>query len=123
MQNNNTKIISSFAELHHLRTKENIADDKRIEDNLEYPASEDIFNNAKEVDMDINDSININPNHTQQLKTNKNAISKEMLGIDLDVPGAELDNDNEDIGEEDEENNYYSLGGDEHNNLDENKEI
>lgn len=29
-----------------------------------------------------------------------------------DVPGAELDDENEDIGEEDEENNYYSLGGD-----------
>lgn len=27
---------------------------------------------------------------------------------DLDVPGGELDDDNEDIGEEDEENNYYS---------------
>ena len=27
---------------------------------------------------------------------------------DLDVPGSELDDDNEDIGEEDEENNYYS---------------
>ena len=29
---------------------------------------------------------------------------------DLDVPGSELDDDNEDIGEEDEENNYYSQG-------------
>lgn len=29
-------------------------------------------------------------------------------GRDLDIPGAELDDDNEDIGEEDEENNYYS---------------
>lgn len=27
---------------------------------------------------------------------------------DLDIPGSELDDDNEDIGEEDEENNYYS---------------
>lgn len=40
-------------------------------------------------------------------------------GDDLDVPGAELDNTNEDIGEEDEENNYYSLGGDRHENLEE----
>ncbi len=29
-------------------------------------------------------------------------------GEDLDVPGSELDDSNEDIGEEDEENNYYS---------------
>lgn len=40
-------------------------------------------------------------------------------GEDLDIPGAELDNSNEEIGEEDEENNYYSLGGDRHENLEE----
>ena len=33
-------------------------------------------------------------------------------GQDLDVPGAELDDDDEAIGEEDEENNSYSLDGD-----------
>ncbi len=32
-----------------------------------------------------------------------------LSGKDLDVPGSELDDDNEDIGEEDEENNPYSL--------------
>jgi len=37
----------------------------------------------------------------------------------LDVPGAELDDDMEIIGSEDEENNYYSLGGDEHDDLEE----
>ena len=31
-------------------------------------------------------------------------------GQDLDVPGAEEDDENEEIGEEDEENNDYSLG-------------
>lgn len=31
-----------------------------------------------------------------------------------------LDDEQEDIGNEDEENNYYSLGGDNHNDLDEN---
>jgi len=35
-----------------------------------------------------------------------------MSGSDLDVPGADDDNANEKIGEEDEENNPYSLGGD-----------
>lgn len=37
----------------------------------------------------------------------------------LDVPGEDLDDADEIIGEEDEENNYYSLGGDDHNDLDE----
>jgi hypothetical protein len=38
---------------------------------------------------------------------------------DLDIPGTELDDDGESIGEEDEENNYYSLGGDRHESLEE----
>lgn len=36
----------------------------------------------------------------------------EVSGDDLDVPGSEEDDANEAIGEEDEENNSYSLGGD-----------
>jgi len=36
----------------------------------------------------------------------------EFSGKDLDIPGAEDDDKNEEIGEEDEENNSYSLGGD-----------
>ena len=44
-----------------------------------------------------------------------------MIGNDLDVPGSELDDKQENIGSEDEENNYYSLGGDGHNNLEEDK--
>lgn len=40
---------------------------------------------------------------------------------ELDVPGTELDDPNESIGEEDEENNYYSLGGDNHENLEEDR--
>ncbi len=42
------------------------------------------------------------------------------LDADLDVPGEELDDPNEAIGEEDEENNYYSLGGDSKDSLDTN---
>lgn len=38
----------------------------------------------------------------------------DMAGEDLDVPGAELDDENEAIGSEDEENNSYSIGGDAH---------
>jgi hypothetical protein len=37
-----------------------------------------------------------------------------MAGKDLDIPGSELDDENEAIGAEDEENNSYSLGGDRH---------
>jgi len=46
---------------------------------------------------------------------------KDLSDIDLDIPGSELDDEQEIIGNEDEENNYYSLGGDDHNDLDEDK--
>jgi hypothetical protein len=39
-----------------------------------------------------------------------NEDSDDVSGKDLDVPGAEDDDENEEIGEEDEENNEYSLG-------------
>jgi hypothetical protein len=41
----------------------------------------------------------------------------DFAAEDIDVPGSELDDRNEMIGSEDEENNSYSLGGDEKNNL------
>ena len=47
--------------------------------------------------------------------------AEKLTGDDLDVPGAELDDNDEAIGEEDEENNYYSLGGDNHDDLEDNK--
>jgi hypothetical protein len=45
----------------------------------------------------------------------------DQAGDELDIPGSELDDANESIGEEDEENNYYSLGGDNHENLEEDR--
>lgn len=41
----------------------------------------------------------------------------DRTGDDLDVPGSEEDDADEDMGEEDEENNYYSLGGDRKDNI------
>jgi hypothetical protein len=41
----------------------------------------------------------------------------------LDIPGSELDDEMEKIGEEDEENNYYSLGGDDHDDLEEDRSM
>jgi hypothetical protein len=68
-----------------------------------YPASspeDDIYKREKEV----------------PLKETPNAPLVEGM----DVPGSELDDADEAIGEEDEENNSYSIGGDRHSDLDEN---
>jgi hypothetical protein len=43
--------------------------------------------------------------------------SYASAGADLDVPGSETDDGMEDIGEEDEENNYYSIGSDQADRL------
>ncbi|MDP2415257.1 hypothetical protein [Daejeonella sp.] len=45
-----------------------------------------------------------------ELTGEKKIKSDSGLDEGLDVPGAELDDANELIGEEDVENNYYSLG-------------
>jgi hypothetical protein len=48
---------------------------------------------------------------------NERSFGEETSGSDLDIPGAELDDDNEDIGAEDEENNAYSRGAANNDNM------
>jgi hypothetical protein len=43
----------------------------------------------------------------------------DFAAKDLDIPGSELDDQSESVGSEDEENNSYSIGGDDHNDLEE----
>ena len=75
-----------------------------------YPAKEDIYSKEKEEPFD-------EEGHPP------NSRKKDQKDLDegLDVPGAELDDADEAIGEEDEENNYYSLGGGDHDDLEEDK--
>jgi hypothetical protein len=85
----------------------------------EYPASEDIYSKGKkQTDLNPNDLTKKKASNAEG-SMNEKDFKDDILGDDLDVPGAELDDEDEKIGTEDEENNYYSLGGDNHNNLDE----
>lgn len=99
-----------------------------IKDKLEgYPAhsaGEDIYNVFLEKkDIDPEDiSKNKEPNESEEINTEKSGIDF-IMGRNLDVPGAELDDSMENIGSEDEENNYYSIGGDDHNDLEENQGV
>lgn len=73
----------------------------------------------RDEDLDLNDDELIRGKDRLD-KLEDEEIDRTALGDeDLDIPGTELDDSNEVIGEEDEENNYYSLGGDRHENLDE----
>ncbi len=73
-----------------------------------YPSNEDVYERSK-IESEID------PKNTDQNKEEGDGF----IPFDLDIPGAELDDEDEEIGEEDEENNYYSIGGDRHNDLDE----
>ncbi len=79
------------------------------------PPDEDIFrkyDEDKEADPD-NPYEEKNP-----LERDTNEFSEELALGDLDVPGTDADDEMEAIGSEDEENNYYSLGGDDNDSLD-----
>jgi hypothetical protein len=105
--------------------KLNPADDTNIpfDEPIAYPASDDIYNKFRKVDEN-------NPDDITTLKENgvtdaaetgiEENFKDELIGSNLDVPGSELDDQQENIGSEDEENNYYSLGGDNHIELEEN---
>lgn len=76
-----------------------------------YPVDDDIYyKSQREKNINVEDSLKLR-------ELNQNNVS----GNDLDVPGSELDDVQENIGSEDEENNSYSLGGDNHNDLEEDK--
>ncbi|MGB3344449.1 MAG: hypothetical protein WBA61_11085 [Aequorivita sp.] len=84
-----------------------------------YPASEDIYNNEKEVDLNPEDLSKTKGEEDKLGKRNEKGFCEDMTGEDLDVPGSKDDEAKGNSGSEDEENNYYSLGGDHHNDLEE----
>ena len=87
-----------------------------------YPPGEDIYGKYHK-------DRNVNPEDPPKIKksddksktgaNNEKDFIDDLSGRDLDIPGSESDDELEITGTEDEENNYYSLGGDDHNDLDE----
>jgi hypothetical protein len=110
-----------------IKTVENTATQKEMSTDgyPVYPVSEDIYNrNKEEENIDPEDvSKHKQPNQDDEFSPeNEKTFDEDESGDDLDVPGSELDDQQEAIGSEDEENNYYSLGGDHHNDLDEGRD-
>ncbi|WP_413997865.1 hypothetical protein ACMDB5_08665 [Flavobacterium sp. W1B] len=98
-------------------------DKNKLPDSLLYPPKEDIYNKFhKESDIDPEDITQkkapVEINNRREL--NEKDFEEDVSGGDLDVPGSELDDEQENIGNEDEENGHYSIGGDNHNDLEEN---
>lgn len=75
--------------------------------------------NEEDDDLAIDPTIDENENEIEMEIENPEAVEEDELGSDLDVPGSELDDQQESVGSEDEENNFYSIGGDNHNDLEE----
>ena len=87
-----------------------------------YPPGEDIYGKYhKDRSRNPEDPTSIKEtfNSIHAGRYNEMDFTDDFSGSDLDIPGSELDDELELIGSEDEENNYYSLGGDEHNDLEE----
>jgi hypothetical protein len=110
------------------------AKEERVELNLDETSSQiksrDIPVNrsarSKNPEQNAADDIIVPGNDADVSEAEKEALANEgelqdlnYSPGDLDVPGSELDDASENIGSEDEENNYYSLGGDDKENLEE----
>lgn len=92
---------------------------KDWEGDPKYSEEEDIFSKGKKLRIDPDDIGKVGKDKIElEEDTELNAEMDEGL----DVPGAELDDADEFIGEEDEENNYYSLGGDDHDDLEDDED-
>jgi hypothetical protein len=76
---------------------------------------------SKESDLNRDDLVALGPKDADMDGGDDEIMSLsgdryDRTDEDLDIPGTELDDENEKIGNEDEENNYYSLGGDKEEN-------
>lgn len=106
----------------HPKNKQADTTNKNLEGYPYYPANEDIYSKYTE-ETEINPEniiVKKTPNDTSE-GMNEKSFLQDVSGSDLDIPGSELDDAQENIGSEDEENNYYSLGGDDQNKLEENQ--
>ena len=86
-----------------------------------YPTNEDIYNNSekKDIDPDQLPLLIKTVANDKKIQWNEKDFTQDESGEDLDMTGAEFGDEKISNGNEDEENDYYSLGGDIHNNLDE----
>jgi hypothetical protein len=115
-------LVNQYANTHRVSMTEKEQEQPEHSKLPQYPPSEDIYNKSKnETDVNPeNPSKRKAPNEKEE-SLNEKDFKEDMSGDDLDVPGSELDDRKERKGSEDEENNYYSLGGDNHNDLEENQ--
>lgn len=81
-----------------------------------YPDSEDIYKKfikGEDLNPEELSKTKENIKKPRARPGNEKDFEDDLSGSDLDIPGSELDDEQETIGNEDEENNYYSFPDDE----------
>ncbi len=95
----------------HKSPKSNPKGDKKYASLEPYPASEDIYNRGEiDPEVDTDDTHRHKSRNEAPDAPNEKSFNEDMTGEDLDIPGNGEDEHSRANGDEDEENNYYSLG-------------
>lgn len=77
-----------------------------------YPPEDDVYRDENVGDIDSEDPTKKKIRNEVPETMNQKDFKDDISGSDLDIPGTELDDDQEDLGSEDEENNYLSTADD-----------
>ncbi|WP_367390608.1 hypothetical protein [Lewinella sp. LCG006] len=118
--NSLVELVRKYSKTHEGMKVKNDTEKSKLPGYPLYPPSEDIYyQEQKETAINPSDLSKKKAPNDEEGTLNEKGFKGHMSGDDLDVPGSELDDQQESVGSEDEENNYYSLGGDNHNDLEE----
>lgn len=94
-----------------MKPEDNINEQNRKLEEMDYSPSEDIFNKEEHIPLDGDGNPILNEEDTDKIDKG------------LDIPGTEDDDDMEEIGSEDEENNYWSRSDNEDDHEEENDDV
>ncbi|MDH6254300.1 hypothetical protein M2347_004027 [Chryseobacterium sp. H1D6B] len=93
--------------------EDNINEQNRKLEQMDYNPSEDLFNREKHIPLDGDGNPILNEDDLDDDKIDKG----------LDIPGVEDDDEMEEIGSEDEENNYWSTSDNNDDHEEENDDV
>ncbi|HCA09280.1 MULTISPECIES: hypothetical protein [unclassified Chryseobacterium] len=91
--------------------EDNTNEQNRKLEEMDYSPSEDIFNKEKHIPLDGDGNPILNEE------------DDDKIDKGLDIPGTEDDDDMEEIGSEDEENNYWSRSDNADDHEEENEDV
>lgn len=111
-------------------TQDALIDDEEVVDEEEFVTGNEADVTPEEItmlqradeDMPTDDDIRLRRSELDAADTegdplNEASLATDVAGGDLDIAGADSDDPMKEIGEEDEENNYYSLGSNSNDNI------